>query len=235
VDLHGRLDDAKLYFICDGRPGGRELAEVLPGALAGGVAIFQLRMKGSTDDELLAAAGFARKACDDANALFILNDRPDLVGKTGADGVHVGQDDAAVSAARTVVGSDKLIGVSTHAPAQLRKAIADGADYVGVGPVNETPTKPGRAAVGLEYVRYAAIATGLPFEGEAPANVPGAPISSIPFFAIGGLDTETIGQAATAGATRFAVVRAIAEAHDPELAARGLLAAAQQGALSGTA
>jgi thiamine-phosphate pyrophosphorylase len=217
VDLRERLDDAKLYFICGARPGGRELAGVLEGALAGGVDVFQLRMKGSRDSDLIEAAAVAREACDAAGALFILNDRPDLVEQTSADGVHVGQEDAAVAQARAVVGNDRLIGVSTHAPAQLRKAIADGADYAGVGPVYETPTKPGRAAVGLDYVEYAA------------RN------SSIPFFAIGGLNSGNISNAVAAGATRFAVVRAIAEAPDPQRAAGELLTAARQGALNGTA
>lgn len=217
MELRERLKGAQLYFICEAQPGGRDLVEVLPAALRGGVDIFQLRMKNASDAKLLATAAIARKACDKANALFILNDRPDLVEQTGADGVHVGQDDAAVADARQVVGPDHLIGVSTHAPAQLDKAIADGADYAGVGPVNETPTKPGRPAVGLDYVRYAA------------SN------RTIPFFAIGGINAETIGDVIAAGATRIAVVRAIAEADDPEFAARELLAAAKQGALSGTA
>ena len=235
MELRQRLDAATLYFICGAQPGGRGLGEVLPRALAGGVGIFQLRMKGAGDDELLVAAAVARQACDEAGALFILNDRPDLVDVTAADGVHVGQDDAAVAEARAAIGPDRLIGISTHEPAQLAKAIADGADYAGVGPVNETPTKPGRAAVGLNYVRHASqIATGLPFEGAAPENVPGAS-GLIPFFAIGGIDTETVGEVIAAGAKRFAVVRAIAEAADPERAARDLLAAAEQGALSGAA
>jgi thiamine-phosphate pyrophosphorylase len=216
VELRKRLADSRLYFICGDRPGGRDLAEVLPAALTGGVAIFQLRMKGAGDDELLSTAAIARAACDEAGALFILNDRPDLVEVTGADGVHVGQD-AAVAHARATIGPGRLIGVSTHEPAQLAKAIADGADYAGVGPVNETPTKPGRPAVGLGYVRHA------------------AEHSSIPAFAIGGLDAETVGDVIRAGATKFAVVRAIAEATDPERAARELLAAAEKGALSGAA
>jgi thiamine-phosphate pyrophosphorylase len=217
VELRERLSGAQLYFICGASPGGRDLAEVLPRALAGGVHIFQLRMKDGGDAELLAASAVARELCDEAGALFILNDRPDLVEATGADGVHVGQDDAAVEQARAILGPDRLIGVSTHEPAQLHKAISDGSDYAGVGPVNETPTKPGRAAVGLEYVRYA------------------AEHAQMPFFAIGGIDTETVGSVMSAGATRFAVVRAIAEASDPQAAARDLLAAAEQGALSGAA
>ena len=217
MDRHSQLDNSRLYFICGARPGGRDLADVLPAALAGGADIFQLRVKQTPETVLLRAAETARAACEQAGALFILNDRPDLVERTGADGVHVGQTDSAVADARALIGDDRLIGVSTHEPSQLSKAIADGADYAGVGPVNETPTKPGRAAVGLEYVRYA------------------TKHSTIPFFAIGGLDVNTVGDAIAAGATRIAVVRAIAESADPAQAARDLRQAAGIGALSGKA
>src|SRR3954470_20544418 len=115
----GRLDSARLYFVSDRTPGGRPLAAVLEPALRGGVDVFQLRDKDATDDELLEAAGEARALCDAAGALFILNDRPDLVAATGADGVHVGQDDMPVERAREVVGDDRIVGRSTHASAQL--------------------------------------------------------------------------------------------------------------------
>jgi thiamine-phosphate pyrophosphorylase len=217
VDRHEQLSNSHLYFICGARPGGRDLSDVLPAALQGGADIFQLRVKQTSETVLLRAAETARAACEEAGALFILNDRPDLVEKTGADGVHVGQSDWAVAQARALIGADRLIGVSTHEPAQLQKAIGDGADYAGVGPVNETPTKPGRPAVGLEYVIHAAAH------------------STIPFFAIGGLDVNTVGDAIAAGANRIAVVRAIAESADPAQAARDLRQAAGIGALSGKA
>ncbi len=140
--------------------------------------------------------------CAVAGALLIVNDRPQVALAAGADGVHVGQEDMPVAEVRELVGHELLIGVSTHAPAEIDAAAA--ADYLGVGPVHATPTKPGRPAVGLELVRYAA------------TNAPR------PFFAIGGLATENIGEVLDAGATRIAVVRAIAEAPAPELAARAL-------------
>ena len=154
MDRQARLRRSRLYFICGERPGGRPLAEVLPAALAGGVDVFQLRIK-SDDDEAVLRDGRASRAkpVTQAGALFVLNDRPDLAQRAGADGVHVGQDDLSVAAARSVIGPDRLIGVSTHAPDQLAAAAEAGADYAGVGPVRETPTKPGRPAVGLEYVR----------------------------------------------------------------------------------
>ncbi len=207
-DRRARLADARLYFIADDRPGGRPLADVLPAALAGGVDVFQLRMKEAVDDAILAAAEVARAACEQAGALFILNDRPDLAAACDADGVHVGQDDAPVFRARLTVGPERLVGRSTHAPAEI-DASGD-ADYVGVGPLHLTPTKPGRPAVGLELVEYAAAHA-------AP-----------PFFAIGGIDATTIDAALEAGARRVAVVRAIAEADDPQSATRTLRAALER-------
>jgi thiamine-phosphate pyrophosphorylase len=208
-DLHERrtrLQDARLYLVCDLRPGGRDLAEVLAPALAGGVDIVQLRDKQAGDDELLAAAAIARRLCDDAGALLILNDRPDLVLAAAADGCHVGQEDMDVAAARALAGPDALVGHSTHFPYQVDAAAA--ADYIGVGPVYATPTKPGRHPAGVELVRYAAF--------HAP----------VPFFAIGGIDAGNVDDVVAAGARRIAVVRAIAEAADPAGAAALLRAAA---------
>ena len=181
------LDAARLYFVCGRTPGGRPLPEVLGPALAGGVDVFQLRDKDATDDALLAAAATARALCDAAGALFILNDRPDLVDAARADGVHVGQDDMPVAQARAAVGPERIVGLSTHSPQQL--ASATGVDYVAVGPVHVTPTKPGRPAVGLEYVRHAAAH------------------AQIPWFAIGGIDSINVGEVVAAGATRIVVVR----------------------------
>jgi thiamine-phosphate pyrophosphorylase len=201
-DRHARLRAARLYLVCPDLDPDR-----LRGALRGGVDLVQLRMKDAADDAILRAAGPFREACDEAGALFVLNDRPDLVEATGADGVHVGQDDAGVSDARAAVGPDRIVGVSTHAPDDLEAAADDGADYAGVGPVHATPTKPGREAVGLDYVRHAAASARLPW------------------FAIGGVDAVTVAHVAAAGATRIAVVRAITEADDPEAAARVLRSA----------
>jgi thiamine-phosphate pyrophosphorylase len=197
-----RLARARLYFACDPWPGGRDAGEVLAAALAGGVDVVQLRAKDAPDDEVLRAAETFAARCAEAGALFVLNDRPDLAVAAGADGVHVGQADATVDAARAVVGDERLVGLSTHSPAQLDAA--SGVDYVAVGPIHATPTKPGRPAVGLEPVRYAA----------AHADVP--------FFAIGGIDPGNVQEPIAAGARRVVVVRAIAEAPDPEAAARAL-------------
>jgi thiamine-phosphate pyrophosphorylase len=205
-----RLARARLYLICDATPGGRPLEEVLAPALRGGVDVFQLRCKDATDADILAAAEVAREWCEVAGALFIVNDRPDLVAATGADGVHVGQDDASIAEARRIAGPDALVGQSTHTPDQVDAGSAQ-ADYIGVGPVHATPTKPGRDAAGLELVTYA------------------ARHATVPWFAIGGVDEDNIEAVMTAGANRAAVVRAIAASPDPEGAARRLGAALDTG------
>jgi thiamine-phosphate pyrophosphorylase len=197
MDVRERLAAARLYLVADA-----SAAPWLDAALRGGVDVVQLREKDAEDDTLLAAAERFRRACAEHGALFMLNDRPDLVAVAGADGVHVGQDDVPVADARRLVGSERLVGLSTHPPAQVDAA--EGVDYIGVGPVHATPTKPGRPAVGLDLVRYAAKA------------------ARVPFFAIGGIDGATIAAVLDAGARRIAVVRAIARAADPEAAARAL-------------
>ena len=209
-DRRDRLDGARLYLVSGAQPGGRALAEVLEPALAGGVDVFQLREKDRSDDDVLDAAEVARELCGAAGALFILNDRPELVTRTGADGAHVGQDDMTIHEARELAGPHALIGRSTHTPGQVDDAVASGADYLGVGPVHATPTKPGRPAVGLDLVEYA------------------ARTAARPWFAIGGIDADTIGAVTAAGAGRAAVVRAITEAADPRAVAASLRAALEQ-------
>ncbi len=206
AERRARLDGARLYFVAGVDPGGQPLAEVLGPALAGGVDVFQLREKDAREADLLAAAAVARALCDAAGALFILNDRPDLVAASGADGAHVGQDDESVARAHALAGPGALIGISTHDAAQIDAAHTDRADYLGVGPVHATPTKPGRPAVGLDLVAYAAVT------------------ATLPWFAIGGVDAGTIADVAGAGAARAAVVRAVALADDPRAVARDLRA-----------
>jgi thiamine-phosphate pyrophosphorylase len=192
-----RLARARLYLVCDRRP-----PDFLRAALAGGVDLLQLRDKAASDADLLAAARTFRSCCDEAGALFLLNDRPDLAVASGADGVHLGQDDMKPARARQILGEELIVGRSTHSVAQIDAATD--VDYIAVGPVHATPTKPGRPAVGLEPVRHAA----------AHARVP--------WFAIGGLDSDNVGDAIAAGARRVVVVRAITEAADPYAAAQAL-------------
>jgi thiamine-phosphate pyrophosphorylase len=207
VDRRQRLHDARLYFVAD-RDG---MERALEAALAGGADLFQLRDKDASDDELLAAAETARERCRAAGALFVLNDRPDLAVACGADGVHVGQDDMPVSRARVIVGDDAIVGLSTHSMQQAQAGCRSGADYIAVGPVHATPTKEGRPAIGVEPVKYAAAH------------------ASVPWFAIGGIDTTTVRDVVRAGARRIVVVRALADADDPEAIARQLRASLNGG------
>jgi thiamine-phosphate pyrophosphorylase len=199
-----RLAAARLYLVCGADPDGRELPGLLRGAIAGGVEIVQLREKHLPDDGLTAVADAAHALCERLGALLIVNDRPWVAQDARADGVHVGQDDLPAAEVRELLGPEMLVGVSTHSPEQIDAIDARVVDYIGVGPIHETPTKPGRPAVGLELIRYAA----------AHARVP--------FFPIGGLDAGNLGRALDAGATRACVLRAIADAEEPELAAREL-------------
>ena len=204
-----RLLRARLYFVTDVRPG---LEELLAAALAGGVDMVQLRDKSASDQELVRAAAVFRRLCDEHGALFWLNDRPDLVAECGADGVHLGQADMRPAEALQAAGGDVLVGLSTHSPAQLAAALAAGdADQLSVGPVWETPTKEGRPAAGLDYVRYAAEVAG-----------------DRPWFAIGGVDLGNVREVIGAGASRVVVVRAIRDAEDPRAAAAALRAALEE-------
>ena len=211
MDRRERLRRARLYFVTDIRPG---LEQLLAAAVGGGADMVQLRQKSATDDELLAAAEIFRRVCDRSGALFWLNDRPDLVLRCGADGVHVGQEDIPPTEVRRLLPADRLVGLSTHSPAQLDAALASSAaDELSVGPVWETPTKAGRVAAGLDYVRYAASHAG-----------------DRPWFAIGGIDLDNVREVIEAGASRIVTVRAIRDAPDPGAAARSLRAALDEAA-----
>jgi thiamine-phosphate pyrophosphorylase len=196
VSHRERLSTARLYLVCPARP-----RDWIAAAVRGGVDLIQLRDKTLDDDGLIEAS----QAFHGHDALFILNDRPDLVEACGADGVHVGQDDLTPAEARALVGPDRIVGRSTHEPAQAAQAEHDpDVDYLAIGPVHTTPTKPGRPAAGLDYVRHAASTV------------------TKPWFAIGGLDATNVHEVVERGATRIVVVRAITEAEDPEAAARAL-------------
>jgi thiamine-phosphate pyrophosphorylase len=204
-----RLRAARLYLAVEARPESHPIEELLEAALAGGVDMVQLRDKQAPDADLLGAAELFRRVCDRHGALFWLNDRPDLVERTRADGVHVGQEDMPVAEVRRLVGPDVLIGLSTHSPGQLETALRSEADELSVGPVYATPTKEGRPAAGLDYVRHA-----------ARVAEPGTP-----WFAIGGVDLDNVHEVVDAGAERIVVVRAIRDADDPRAAAAALRAA----------
>jgi len=193
---HWQLQAASLYLVTAPQDG---LFETVEAALQGGLSLVQYRDKEADDAVRLARAQQLRELCHAYDALLLVNDRVDLALAAGADGVHLGQQDLPIAAARQLLGRQRIIGRSTTNPEELQQAIAEGADYVGVGPVNETPTKAGKTAAGLDYVRYA------------------AEHATIPWFAIGGIGTENLDEVMAANAQRVAVVRAIMEARDPTL------------------
>jgi thiamine-phosphate pyrophosphorylase len=197
-----RLRTARLYFVCDARPHGADPEPLLAAALNGGVDMVELREKELDRRMIERSAATFRRLCDTYSALFIVNDDPDLAVSVRADGLHLGQDDIPVAEARGRLGPDAVIGLSTHSEEQI--ATAEGADYISVGPIWETPTKAGRPAVGLELIRHA------------------AEKAALPFFAIGGIDLGNVEQVVRAGATRLCVVRAIRDAEDPASAAASL-------------
>ena len=164
----------------------------------------QLREKELDDEALIVAAEPFREACRDHGALFVLNDRPDLVDACGADGVHVGRGDTPVEQARALVGPGRIVGLSASTPAELEDVA--GADYVGVTAF-ATPTKDDAVAGGLDLLRLA------------------AQVLSVPWFAIGGIELGNVGEVVAAGAPGVAVVRSVRDAADPEAAARELRAA----------
>jgi thiamine-phosphate pyrophosphorylase len=193
-----RLRSARLYLVIE----AAAARAVVPPALEGGVDVVQLREKDLADGEIVSTGRWLRDLCSEHGALLVVNDRPDLALACGADGVHVGQDDEPVEFVRRTVGPDVLIGLSTHSPGQVDAASeAEAVDYLGVGPVYATATKPGLEPVGLELVRYA----------EEHVRKP--------WFAIGGIDAE---RAREVGVERIAVVRAIRDAADPRAAAEML-------------
>ncbi|HEY3549613.1 MAG TPA: thiamine phosphate synthase [Gaiellaceae bacterium] len=204
LDLRERLARSRLYLVLEARPRGEDPRSLLDAALRGGVDVVQLREKELDDVTLIAAAAPFRDACAEHGALFVLNDRPDLVEACGADGVHVGRTDAVVEEARELVGADRLVGLSASTADELDDV--GGADYVGVTAF-ATPTKEDAVAGGLELLRAAAASL------------------AVPWFAIGGIELSNVRKVVAAGASRAAVVRAIRDAEDPETSARLLRSA----------
>jgi thiamine-phosphate pyrophosphorylase len=230
--VHERLAQATLYLCTDARRERGDLAEFADAALAGGVDIIQLRDKGSIGEQRfgsleardeLAACEILADAARRHGALFAVNDRADIARAARADVLHLGQGDLPPAVAREIVGPDMLIGLSTHDVVQAAAAAGAeavgagiaGCDYFCVGPCWPTPTKPGRAAPGLQLVRAAAaLAADAALEGTGK-----------PWFAIGGIDAQRLPEVLDAGARRIVVVRAITAAEDPRAAAERLRSA----------
>jgi thiamine-phosphate pyrophosphorylase len=198
-----RLRTARLYLCCEARPHDEDPEALLRAALTGGVDLLQLREKELGRAEIERAAETYRRLCDTHSVLFVVNDDPDLARSCDADGVHVGAA-GEVEEARELLGPDAIVGLSTHSEEQIAAANELPVDYIAVGPIWETPTKPGRPAVGLDLISHAAVH------------------SAHPFFAIGGIDPSNAEQVVRAGARRFVVVRAVRDAEDPTAAAEAL-------------
>jgi thiamine-phosphate pyrophosphorylase len=176
------------------------LLAIVEASLQGGLTLLQYREKTADDSVRLERAIKLRELCHHYGALFIINDRVDLALAVDADGVHLGQQDIPIAVARQLLGNQRIIGRSTTNPQEMQRAITEGADYIGVGPVYETPTKAGKAAAGLEYVKYV------------------SQNCQIPWFAIGGIDGSNLNDVMNAGAQRVAVVRSLMQSDQPTLA-----------------
>jgi thiamine-phosphate pyrophosphorylase len=193
------LDQRHLYLCV---PHREDLADFLPKVLRGGVDVVQLREKDLDDETRLADARLMIPICRDFGVPFIMNDSPELAAAVSADGVHVGQEDVSVSRCRELLGTDAIVGLSTHSTLEFDNALDQSATYFSAGPIIATPTKPGRDGTGVNY----AIAS----QGR----------SDRPVFVTGGVNAENIAQLVRTGLRHFVVVRALTEASDPEAAAR---------------
>ena len=204
---HGseRLAEARLYVLIDGGPSVDQFERLAHDLIGAGVDMIQLRDKRLADRELFERARLLRTWTEGTNTLLVINDRPDLAALVRADGVHVGQEELSVKDVRSVVGPEMLVGVSTHGIEQARRAVLDGASYIGVGPTFPSDTKQFERFPGVELLR------GVAAEIRLPA------------FAIGGIGVENIEEVLAAGFTRIAVGRAVTGAGDPARAAEALL------------
>ena len=205
-DSRARLQGARLYVLIDGAATAGAFAVRAQSLVAAGVHVLQLRDKRLTDRELLARARMLRQITAGTSTLFVLNDRPDLAALAHADGVHVGQDELSVKEVRAIVGPEMLIGVSTHSIEQARRAVLDGANYLGCGPTFPSGTKEFREFPGIDFLR------------QVSQEI------SLPAFAIGGITAENLRLVRAAGFCRVAVSGAVADATEPVAAARQLLA-----------
>ncbi|WP_448598972.1 thiamine phosphate synthase [Thermoleptolyngbya sp.] len=201
--LMQKLRRSPLYLVTSPH---EHLLPIVEAALQGGLSLVQYRDKNADDPTRLQLAEKLCHLCRRYDALFLVNDRVDIALAVDADGVHLGQQDIPIALARQILGPNRIVGRSTTNPEEMQRALDEGADYIGVGPVYETPTKAGKAAAGLDYVRYAATH------------------SPVPWFAIGGIDAENLGAVMAAGATQVAVVRAIMQSQQPMQATQALLA-----------
>ena len=201
------LSDSRLYGIVDlGYVRPEEVESTTAALLRGGIRILQLRAKGIDPATVEQLARRMQPLCREAGAIFVLNDYPDMAARIGADAVHVGQDAGPLAAVRDIVGPQMLIGRSTHSPEQALAAVAEGADYIGFGPLFPTGTKPGRPSIGLQDI--AAVQEKL---------------GDFPMFCIGGINGTTLPSVLRAGARRVVIVSWLLQQPDPAAAARDII------------
>ena len=199
--------DSRLYGIVDlGYVRPEEVESTTAALLCGGIRVLQLRAKGIDPATVEHLARRMQPLCREAGAVFVLNDYPDMAARIGADAVHVGQDAGPLAAVRNIVGPQILIGRSTHSPEQALAAVAEGADYIGFGPLFPTGTKPGRPSIGLQDI--AAVQEKL---------------GDFPMFCIGGINGTTLPSVLQAGARRVVIVSWLLQQPDPAAAARDII------------
>jgi thiamine-phosphate pyrophosphorylase len=207
ADTQRRFSKVRLYVIIPGAPGPADVFALAEKCVAGGADCIQLRAKDIDDDKYLTAANEFVKICKDGGVLSIINDRVDIAVASGADGVHLGQNDIPIEQARKLQATPLIIGKSTHSAAQLAEAIAELPTYVSLGPVFATPTKPGTEPVGIDYVKQA---------------LPILTNTGVCHVAIGGITADNIDSVLRAGARTIAVCSAVADSPDPSAVCRKL-------------
>lgn len=201
------LSDSRLYGIVDlGYVRPEEVESTTAALLRGGIRILQLRAKGIDPATVEQLARRMQPLCREAGAIFVLNDYPDMAARIGADAVHVGQDAGPLAAVRNIVGPQMLIGRSTHSPEQALAAVAEGADYIGFGPLFPTGTKPGRPSIGLQDI-----------------DAVQEKLGDFPMFCIGGINGTTLPSVLQAGARRVVIVSWLLQQPDPAAAARDII------------
>ncbi|MCA9139229.1 MAG: thiamine phosphate synthase [Planctomycetales bacterium] len=210
---HRRLAESVLYLLIDCKPDEASFIATIRDLAQAGVDIFQLRDKSATDRMLYGRAKLGAAVARECNALFIVNDRADIALSADADGVHVGQDELSAMVVRQILGSDRLVGVSTHNIAQVHEAIADGADYIGCGPTFPSTTKSFQEQAGTAFL------------DQVHRETAGTPR---PAFAIGGIKPDNVDQVIASGFHRIAVTAAINDADDPVIAAQELRSTIQR-------
>lgn len=210
------LADCRLYGIVDmGYTTPEQIEPRTHALIDGGVRIIQLRAKGVAQERVREWAIAMQRICRERQAIFVLNDYPEMAAEIGTDAVHVGQDGGPLAEVRRIVGPSIIVGRSTHSPEQALEALREGADYIGFGPLFPTGTKPGRASIGLQDIAAVQQAVG-----------------SMPMFCIGGINGSTLPQVLAAGAKRVVIVSWLLQQSDIAAAAKGVIQSIQSGALS---